>query len=302
MAVRWRFNLACLLFGACLLIFGFQFLKNIINVFNILFPMSKAVVFIIAFLCLFALTVVIPMLPPGEMLSSVVGIPETQLISGISYAVIVSGIINGLLWGAVILAIYAVATSPSKKERLPPMISPSYPTAPLPTPTEDTSSVTMSGKVQERKRSRPSPPVKKRRTYMTLDQDVETIEGIGPTYGSKLRIAGVRVVEDLLRAGNTRNKRRLLANRVGVAQGTLLKWVYRADFFRIKGIGTQYSALLESAGVNTVADLSRRNPKNLYAKLREINREKNLVRRVPPYRTVQVWIRKAKNLKRIVED
>jgi hypothetical protein len=87
-----------------------------------------------------------------------------------------------------------------------------------------------------------------------------------------------------------------------VASGTLLKWVYRADFFRIRGIGTQYSALLESAGVNTVIDLSRRNPKNLYAKLREINRRKNLVRRVPPYRTVQRWIRSAKNLKRMVED
>jgi hypothetical protein len=51
-----------------------------------------------------------------------------------------------------------------------------------------------------------------------------------------------------------------------------------------------------------VTDLSRRNPKNLYARLREVNRRKNLVRRVPPYRTVQVWTRSAKNLTRIVED
>jgi hypothetical protein len=51
-----------------------------------------------------------------------------------------------------------------------------------------------------------------------------------------------------------------------------------------------------------VVDLSRRNAKNLYATIRAINREKNLVRRVPPYRTVQGWIRSAKTLKRIVED
>jgi predicted flap endonuclease-1-like 5' DNA nuclease len=135
-----------------------------------------------------------------------------------------------------------------------------------------------------------------------LDQDIETIEGIGPTYGNKLRNSGVKVVEDLLRAGSTRSRRRILANKVGVASATLLKWVYRADFFRIRGIGTQYSSLLESAGVNTVTDLARRNPKNLYAKLREINRKKNLVRRIPPYRTIQRWIKSAKNLKRIVED
>jgi predicted flap endonuclease-1-like 5' DNA nuclease len=261
--------------------------------------MSKAVVFVLAFLCLFAVTIVIPALPPGDTISGFVGISETASVLGISSAAIVNGIINGVVWGIIILAIYALATRPPKKKRLPPMMSPSYPTAPLPIPTEDTESVTMSGKPKERKLR---PEVPKRRTYIALDQDVETIEGIGPTYGNKLRNSGVRVIEDLLRAGATGRGRRILANRVGVAQGTLLKWVYRADFFRIRGIGTQYSALLESAGVNTVADLSRRNPKNLYAKLREINRKKNLVRRVPPYRTVQVWIRSAKNLKRIVED
>jgi predicted flap endonuclease-1-like 5' DNA nuclease len=258
--------------------------------------MSKAVVFVIVFLLLFAVTIMIPAIPPGEMISSLVGISGTTSILGISILTIVNGIINGLVWGLIVFTIYVLA-SPPKKRTLPAMMSPNYP-PPKPTPTEATT-VTMSAKSIERKRR---PEVKKRKTYTALDQDVETIEGIGPAYGSKLRNSGVRVIDDLLRAGATGRGRRILANRVGVAQRTLLKWVYRADFFRIKGIGTQYSALLESAGVNTVADLSRRNPKNLYVKLREINKSKNLVRRVPPYRTVQVWIRNAKNLTRIVVD
>ncbi len=260
--------------------------------------MTKAIVFVIAFLCLFAVTIVIPALPPGNMISSFVGVPETMSILGISGAVIINSIINGFVWGIVAFIIYALGSRPSKKKSLPPLMSPTYPTAPPPTPAPVTT-VTMSRKPREKKRP---PKVKKRKTYIALDQDVETIEGIGPIYGNKLRNSGVRVVEDLLIAGSTRSRRRNLANKIGVAHGTLLKWVYRADFFRIKGIGTQYSALLESAGVNTVTDLSRRNPKNMYAKLREINRRKNLVRRIPPYRTVQGWIRSAKSLKRIVED
>jgi predicted flap endonuclease-1-like 5' DNA nuclease len=259
--------------------------------------MSKAVVFVIVFLLLFAVTILIPAIPPGDMISSLVGISGTMSILGISILTIVNGAINGLVWGLIVFIIYILA-SPPKKRTLPAMMHPNYPPPPKPTPTEATT-VTMSAKPIERKRR---PEVKKRKTYTALDQDIETIEGIGPAYGSKLRNSGVRVVDDLLRAGATGRGRRILANRVGVAQRTLLKWVYRADFFRIKGIGTQYSALLESAGVNTVSDLSRRNPKNLYAKLREINESKNLVRRVPPYRTVQVWVRKAKNLTRIVED
>jgi predicted flap endonuclease-1-like 5' DNA nuclease len=261
--------------------------------------MSKAVVFAIAFLCLFAVTLVIPALPPGEMIGSLVEIPETASILGISVATVVNGIINGLVWGLIVFVIYALAFPTPKRKEYPRIMPPSYPPAPKPAPTEATTVVTMSAKPREKKRP---PQVKKRKTYTVLDQDIETIEGIGPTYGNKLRNSGVRVIEDLLSAGSTRRKRRLLANKVGVAPGTLLKWVYRADFFRIRGIGTQYSSLLESAGVNTVTGLARRNPKNLYAKLREINRKKNLVRRIPPYRTVQRWIKSAKNLKRIVED
>lgn len=264
--------------------------------------MSKALVFVIAFLCLFGLTIVIPVLPPGDMIRSVVGITELTSIVGISGDTMINGVLNGLIWGLIVFAVYTLAAQSAapKKKRLPPMMAPTYPSVPPPTPAPVTTSVTMSKKPQERK---PQPPkVRKRRTYSALDQDVETIEGIGPTYGTKLRNAGVRVVEDLLIVGSTQRKRRVLANKIGVAQGTVLKWVYRADFFRIRGIGTQYSALLESVGVNTVADLSRRNPKNLYAKLREVNRTKKLVRRVPPYRTVQVWIRSANNLQRIVVD
>jgi hypothetical protein len=104
----------------------------------------------------------------------------------------------------------------------------------------------------------------------------------------------------LLRAGSTKKRRRELASELGVAPKTLLKWVYRADFFRLRGIGKQYSSLLESAGVNTVVDLSRRNPKTLYSLLKETNKEKNLVKRIPPLSQIQNWIVDAKTLKTVI--
>ena len=260
--------------------------------------MSRAIVFAVAFIALFAITLVVPNLPPGDMISSFLEIPITTSILGISGATIANGIINGLVWGIIVFIIYALAQRSLKKKALPPMPLPTYPQTPLPTPTPATS-IPVSDELREKKRRS---KVKKRKTYIDLDQDIETIEGIGPTYGHKLRNSGVKTVEDLLRAGSTRTGRRILANKVDVAPGTLLKWVYRADFFRIRGIGTQYSSLLESAGVNTVIRLSRRNPKILHEKLRETNRKKNLVRRVPPSTTIQGWIKSAKNLKRIVKS
>jgi predicted flap endonuclease-1-like 5' DNA nuclease len=263
--------------------------------------MSKAAVFAIAFLVFFALTLVITALPPGDIITSSVGIPEaiatTYILGDISGTVIVNGIINGLVWGIIVFAIYALIYRTPKK-KLPPMMTPTYPTAPTPTPQPVTSPVAMSRKPQPKRRPRKV----KRRTYIALNQDIETIEGIGPTYGSKLRNSGVKVVGDLLREGSTRFGRRILARKVDVAPGTMLKWVHRADFFRIRGIGTQYSELLESAGVNTVRDLSWRDPKTLHIKLRQVNRKKNLVKRIPPVKTVRRWIESAKNLKRVVKD
>ena len=248
------------------------------------------VVFVVVFLVLFGVTLGVPALPPGNILLDFLGIPEITLsIGGISGMTLVNGIINGLFWGAIAAVIYSLSHRASKPEPLSPMPAPPHLPTPAPAPMPREPSV---------KRQRPK--IKKRKTYVPLDQDIETIEGIGPTYGNRLRNSGVKTVEDLLRLGATRNGRRSLAYKVGVAPAALLKWVYRADFFRIKGIGTQYSSLLESAGVNTVTDLSMRNPVNLYERLRKINKKKNLVRRTPPAKTVEDWVKSAKNLKRIV--
>lgn len=74
-----------------------------------------------------------------------------------------------------------------------------------------------------------------------------------------------------------------------------------ADLFRIKGVGEEYSDLLEEAGVDTVVELATRNVDNLHAKILEINEKKELVRRPPTLDEVKQWIEQAKNLPRKVE-
>jgi predicted flap endonuclease-1-like 5' DNA nuclease len=244
------------------------------------------VIFAVVFLVLFGVNLGVPALPPGNIIMDLLGIPEITL-AGFT---IVNGIINGLFWGAIAAVIYSLVWRGSKPEPLSPMPAPPR----LPTPIPETMPREPSVKRQR-------PTVTKRKTQVPLDKDIEDIEGIGPTYGNRLRNAGVATVKDLLRKGATRTGRRSLAYKVGVAPAELLKWVYRADFFRVRGIGTQYSSLLESAGVNTVADLSMRNPAVLCERLREINREKKLVRRTPPAKTVERWVKSAKILKRVVE-
>ena len=80
----------------------------------------------------------------------------------------------------------------------------------------------------------------------------------------------------------------------------ILEWVNHADLYRIKGVGSEYSDLLEEAGVDTVVELAQRKPENLHAKIVEINAEKKLVRKLPTLKQVQDWVAQAAKLERKV--
>jgi predicted flap endonuclease-1-like 5' DNA nuclease len=129
---------------------------------------------------------------------------------------------------------------------------------------------------------------------------IDTIEGIGHRQATKLRKARVRTTEALLKTGATRRGRRLLAEQIGVGEKLMLEWVNRADLMRVKGVGEEYSDLLESAGVDTVKELRRRNAANLLNAMVEVNKKKRLVRRLPTESMVSRWVESAKKLDPIV--
>ncbi len=126
------------------------------------------------------------------------------------------------------------------------------------------------------------------------------IEGIGEVYTQKLQSVGIRTTEALLEQGATPKGRQEIAEKTGIGDQLILKWVNRADLFRVKGIGEEYADLLEAAGVDTVPELAQRNPANLHHKLLEVNQEKKLVRRPPSQTQVADWVEQATSLPRVI--
>lgn len=129
---------------------------------------------------------------------------------------------------------------------------------------------------------------------------IAEIEGIGSVNAEKLASVSISSVEDLLNAGSTPKGRKDIAGKTGISDTLILKWVNRADLFRVDGIGTQYSDLLEAAGVDTVVELASRNAGNLTKKMAEVNDAKKLVRQLPSEKQVAAWIEHAKTLPRVV--
>lgn len=129
---------------------------------------------------------------------------------------------------------------------------------------------------------------------------IDAIEGIGHKHATTLRKHRVRTTEALLKRGATKRGRKDLAAETGLSESQLLEWVNRADLMRVKGIGEEYSDLLEAAGVDTVKELRRRNAANLLGAMVDVNAKKRLVRRLPTESMVQRWVDHAKTLEAVV--
>jgi predicted flap endonuclease-1-like 5' DNA nuclease len=128
---------------------------------------------------------------------------------------------------------------------------------------------------------------------------VSQIRGTNAKQVTKLRASGVRNADQLLdRAGSDKGRKELAAA-TGLSNDAVLELVNRADLARVKGIGRQYSNLLEDCGVDTVKELAQRKPDNLQPMLAE-KASKSGVKRAPTMREVTSWVSQAKALPRRV--
>lgn len=130
---------------------------------------------------------------------------------------------------------------------------------------------------------------------------IQDVEGIGPVYGGKLEAAGITTTDALLAATKNPSDRNAVAEKTGIDAGLVLKWANMVDLYRIDGIGSEFSELLEAAGVDTVPELARRRADNLAAKMVEVNAARKLTRRVPSEAEVTKWIEHAKTLPRVLQ-
>ncbi|MCH9672590.1 MAG: DUF4332 domain-containing protein [Gammaproteobacteria bacterium] len=129
---------------------------------------------------------------------------------------------------------------------------------------------------------------------------IEEIEGIGPTYGEKLGKVGINTTDDLLKLCCDASGRKKIAGSSDLTEKQLLKWANMADLMRVSGVGSEYSELLEAAGVDTVKELRNRNAENLAAKMAEVNEQKKLTRAVPSQKVVEGWVEQAKTMQPLI--
>jgi predicted flap endonuclease-1-like 5' DNA nuclease len=131
---------------------------------------------------------------------------------------------------------------------------------------------------------------------------IDEIEGVGAIHAATLAQAGVSSTDDLLDRAAKPAGRAALEAATGIGHSQILEWVGQADLMRIKGVGSEYSDLLEAAGVDSPAELARRNAANLATTVQEVVAARpTIVRRVPSESELQDWIDQSGKLPKVVE-
>jgi hypothetical protein len=125
---------------------------------------------------------------------------------------------------------------------------------------------------------------------------IRSIAGLGPAMAAKLRAERIRTTEGLLEASKTFKERKILAEKLGVEEQTVLRWANLADRMRIKGVREPYAELLKDAGVDTVRELKYRNPGRLAEAMATANAKRKRVDQLPTTKRVEHWIADAKKL------
>jgi hypothetical protein len=119
---------------------------------------------------------------------------------------------------------------------------------------------------------------------------------IDPTLVPRLKSLGIRTSDKLLDAAGSLRGRKMISQKTGIDEKSLLCVANKIDRMRVKGVGQDYAELLHIAGVDTVRELKYRNPKRLAEAMAGANAERKLVRVLPSEETVKRWIEHAKKL------
>lgn len=126
---------------------------------------------------------------------------------------------------------------------------------------------------------------------------IEDVQGIGTSFGAKLRELGITTVARLQDATVTEAQRSKLAERAGISPKLVQSWAQQADLMRVKGIGTRLASLIWSVGITGLANLAKADPAKLAERVSLANAfEPRFVANTPEVATITRWIEAAKSL------
>lgn len=131
-------------------------------------------------------------------------------------------------------------------------------------------------------------------TVNSLQPRVSHLQELAPQEASLLQEAGVDRMDLWVKGpGGLKGKRKdLLVH--GLSREALERWEDLAVMATLKGMGTENLKLMLAAGVGSLRDLARQDPRDLGERMRDVQRSKGWGRQPPRDAQVWIWVNEAK--------
>ncbi|KKM92193.1 hypothetical protein LCGC14_1220950 [marine sediment metagenome] len=121
------------------------------------------------------------------------------------------------------------------------------------------------------------------------------IEGVGEKYSKTLEKAGFPNVEYLISLKWREIKE--LAEKTDISLKLIEKWQDMAELMIIKGVGSEYSEVLNKIGIDSTRELAYRNPQKTLDKILEFDKKQpDVIRKIPKVEILTDWIEEAKSM------
>lgn len=175
--------------------------------------MIGTIVFLATFLLFVIITLIVPSVPPGQIICNAFGKSETNYsLTEVSGELVVASVINGLIWGVIILMVHSYLRGPSKGQINLPVWLPRY-TSSYNSKRENKSPKKHDASFKENIKS----------------QDLESIKGISYINVFRLKQIGINTIDDFLSVASSKVGRNNLARFIGVRPSTILRWIKQAE-------------------------------------------------------------------------
>jgi hypothetical protein len=130
---------------------------------------------------------------------------------------------------------------------------------------------------------------------------LKDFRGVEPEHAAVLAVAGIRNVEQMLKAGRTHADRQELTDETGIPLEAVVELVKLSDLARIPGIKSIRARLYHDAGVDTIEKMAEWDPEELRAMLLEFVERTGFDGIAPLPGEAAFSVARAKELSRIVE-
>jgi len=124
------------------------------------------------------------------------------------------------------------------------------------------------------------------------------IEGVGEKYAKILEKAAIANTEDLKPLKWREIKE--LAKTTSISLKLLEKWHDQTELMDIKGVGPEYSEVLNKIGIDSTWELAYRNPENTLKSIVKFDKEQpDVIRKIPKVEDIEGWTKEAMEINNV---